>query len=480
MSLGLNQISLALRNHRMGAGGIAVPDRSILMGSFGDSRASYYIGGAASSPDLNDNAVSRDLLASLTNTVGCSAFSKFGADIESTADGGCSGEQSSQWNAADRVPGTKEYVNFILVASDVIYIQYCTNNIQALVTSAATRDSTASACIGHLQALITQLLADGKVVIWGTTLQRSDTIGGNAYGAANAVNRRECCEYIAYGNGGAIAGMIPWIQAHAQYGVRLIECDLAPLFNLGGASTGAYLDTQWAPDGCHVNYAGSRREAKAVIDRLRLLPGYSYRGVKPMWRSTGSNLIHALNATTVPNAGRAVSNCALPTASFGTTVEGYPYVSWDVVPSGAGAGSFKFEICPDVGTNGGRTPLGGTFAVGDRLKNRIFVNAFKTGSPATAPDVNNLFMYMYCSYIGGVPGLQQRQYGQTGAGVNNHTEIDDMASYSAPPLTMTGDSSLIGAPAAGSGLRLFIQCNFPITATPFTLQVVKPELYKIA
>ena len=75
--------------------------------------------------------------------------------------------------------------------------------------------------------------------------------------------------------------------------------------------------------------------------------------------------------------------------------------------------------------------------------------------------------------------MQQIQNGVSGQGTALHAEADIEAQYVMQPLKMTGDSSLIGAPAGGSGLRMYIQIYFGITPTPFRVRWTAPEVMKV-
>lgn len=448
----------------------------IKLASFGDSRADL-MGGGSTGPDQYDGLAVRAYRATWTNnsTFFCS-LPEFMDDIIITTNGGCSGEQTAGWNSGGRLGG-RTYAAVLALPWDAIFIQYGTNDIKNNVISTATRDSVATTVITNLQALINQLLSDtvnnSRKIIFQTTMQRSDTTGDNAYGATNAVNMRDCCDYINYGNGGSITGMVAWIQALPEYNSRIFIHDISTLMNIGGAQTGAYLDTTWAPDGCHVSYRGARRISLSYATLLRTI--YSDRGIKPLYRRSSGNCIPS--ATSSYYGNEILSHCSKSAITYGTDAQGRSYGETTITPDNVAVGSYKFELLADVGTNGGRTPLGPTFAVNDLLQARALLTIDDGAGNASV--VNNVYFTMYCSYIGGTPGLQTNQNGQATQGTGTHNVADVVAQYLTPVIKMTGDSSLIGAPAGGSGLRLFIQIYFGITSTPFRVRWTSPEIRHI-
>lgn len=445
---------------------VSTPTGAITIATYGDSRATLWSG--AVTGDMY-NGTTRNIRNSLTNhSSAYLTLPMFMSDIALSADGGASGEQTTTWNSATRGLGYKGPAAIAALNWDIMLIQFGTNDVVNLVTSAGTRDSTASSVIANIQATISYFLATGRKVVWQTTMQRT-----SAGFVANQALRQECTDIINYGNGGAITGLKAWCEAQPEYGTRLYVHDIQALVNAGGVSTGAYADVAWLADNTHPGYYGARRIAKDLAVLLRTI--YSSRGVPTLYRSTGNNLIPAVSAAYY--GGETLSNCSKSAITYGTDSNGRSYGQTTITPNNVTAGSYKFELLPDVGTNAGRTAVGGTFAVNDLLQGRVLLT-IDDGSGGVSV-ANNVLLYMFCSYIGGTPGLQQIQNGVSGQGTSLHAEADVEAQYALQPLKMTGDSSLIGAPAGGSGLRMYIQIYFGITPTPFRVRWTAPEVRKV-
>lgn len=73
---------------------------------------------------------------------------------------------------------------------------------------------------------------------------------------------------------------------------------------------------------------------------------------------------------------------------------------------------------------------------------------------------------------------------QNGANVQGtalYAEPDTNFQYVVQPMKLAvgADSSLIGAPSGGSGLRLWVQIYFGITPTPFRVRWTAPEVRKV-
>ena len=441
----------------------------IRVATFGDSRSDP--AGGSGGPNLYDG-INRDFGSSFANNSSAiGRLTTFMRDAVLVANGGVGGETTVGWNGSRTFGRT--FAAITALSWEVIVIQYGTNDVNT-VTSTATRDSVATSAVTNLQALITALIRTGRKIVFQTVIQRSDSTGANAYGAANAVNRRDCCDYINYGNGGAITGMVPWIQALPQYNSQVFVHDVSTLMNVGGVQTGAYLDTTWASDGCHPSGNGSRRLCASLATLLRTI--FADRGHFPLYRSFGQNLIPAVSSTYY--GGEVLTNCTKSAITYGIDSDGHAYGETTITPNNVTAGSYKFELLPDVGTNGGRTAVGGTFVANELLQARVLLTVDDGAGGASV--VNNVAVLAFCSYIGGSPSLQQISHGQTTQGTTAFAEADTKAPYIVQPLKMTGDSSLIGAPAAGSGLRMFIQIYFPITPTPFRVRWSAAEFRKIA
>lgn len=450
----------------------------IRIAGYGDSRADN-MGGSSGGPDLYDGITSRDLRVSLTNpSTFINTLPIYLNNCALVVNGGCSSTETTTWNSASRLAG-RAFNLFCSLDWDVVIIQYGTNDIQNNVNSTGTRDSIATLVSTNIKNLITAILNNPltatRKIIFQTTMQRDTSATGyNTF----TVEKRDCCDYVNYGNGGAIQGVVPWIQAHAKFNTQIYIHDIQALTNVGGVSTGAYLDTaNFSTDGTHLNYAGARKVAKSCATLIRSI--FPYAGIFPPYRAvTGNNLIPAVNGTYV--GGQTTSNCAASAITYGTDANGYPYAEVTVTPNNVAAGNYKLEFLPDVGTNGGRTPLGGTFVKDDFIVGESYIT-IDNGSGEAPTSVNNCAFYMYCSYIGGTPSLQTRQFGIVGQNTTGaHQEADVLAHYVNLPLRMTGDSSLIAAPSAGNGLRLYFQIYFGITNVPFRVRWTKPGAYIVS
>lgn len=439
--------------------------------TYGDSRATLVSGTA--SPDMfSTDGVSRSCRTSVTNQpCWVSSLPLFRKDCVITVDGGVSGEVTNSWNGGAR-SGGKTNTAVKALPWDAIFIQYGTNDIQQGINSTldATRVTVANAAAANIQALITDLLTTGRVVIFQTCMQRS--VAG--YSTTYSPDRVITCDYLNYGNGGSVQGMVPWCTAHAAYGTKLFVHDVQALTNIGGVATGANADTAWLGDGIHPGYYGARRianTAKTLLDTI-----FPARSVNlPFFRAVGPNLMPAVSSTYY--GGEILSTCTKSAITYGTDSDGRPYGEVTITPSGTGY--YKFELLADVGTNGGRTPLGGTITAGDLIKYRAFLT-IDDGAGAVAATVNNVFLGFYVSYIGGTPALQQTLNGQNTQGATTHALPDNAAEYILEPtkIAVGGDSSLIGAPAGSSGMRAYHQIYHTVGAA-YRVRWTAPEFRKV-
>lgn len=451
----------------LAAGG---PLQAIKIATYGDSRATL-VSGVASPDMFSTDGVTRSCRTSVTNQPAwMSSLSIYRNDCVLTCDGGVSGEVTSSWNSGSR-SGGKTITAIKALSWDLIVIQYGTNDIQQGINSTAdaTRVSVANATAANIQALITSLLATGRKVVFQTCMQRS--VAG--YNTTYSTDRVICCDYLNYGNGGSVQGMVPWCQAQPEYGTQLYVHDVQALTNIGGVSTGANVDTAWLGDGIHPGYYGARRIAKDfktnILDAI-----YPARGTLVPWlRATGPNLIPSpLSATYFSST---LSNCSQSARTYGVDGLGRDYVEVTVTPNNVSAGTYTVQLLPDVGTSGPRTPLGGAFSAGDLIKSRVFLTC-DDGSGGVSV-VNNIAMFHYTSYPS--TGLQTTQNGQNTQGASMPLEADIEAQYVIEPTKMSQDSSSIGAPTASSGMRLHMIFYFGITPTPFRVRWTAPEVRKV-
>lgn len=451
---------------RLPGGAAAVPTGAIAIATYGDSRATLFSG--AFTGDMY-NGTTRNVRISLTNhSTAYLTLPMYMSDIALTTDGGASGEQTTTWNSPTRGLGSKGPAAIAALTWDIMLIQFGTNDVVNLVTSAGTRDSTASSVIANIQACINYFLATGRKVVFQTTMQRT-----SAGFVANQALRQECTDIINYGNGGAITGLVAWCQAQATYGTQLYVHDIQSLINVGGVSTGAYADVQWLGDETHPGYYGARRIAKSLATLLRTI--YTSRGVPALYRSAGNNLIPAVSSSYY--GSETLNNCSKSAITYGVDADGRSYGQTTITPNNTAVGYYRFELWADVGTNAGRTPLGGTFSVNDLIQGRVFLTVDDGAGGVSV--CNNVLYFVFCSYIGGTPAQQQIQNGVNLQGTALNAEADVAAQYVMQPLKMTGDSSLIGAPSASTGLRMYLQFFFGITPTPFRVRWTAPEFRKV-
>jgi lysophospholipase L1-like esterase len=443
--------------------GITVPLGAIKIATYGDSRSQL---AGIPAADLYDGASRNFRIAFANQPTAFASIPLYMADVVLTADGGVSGEYTSGWSSAGR--GTSKGPAVVAALDwDVMVMQYGTNDT-ANVTTIGQRDSVATAAIANIKACITYFLATGRKVVFQTIMQR--TAAGFI---TNAALRQECTDIMNYGNGGAIDGLVPWCQAHVAYGSQLYVHDIQALINVGGASTGAYADGTWFTDGTHPNYYGARRIAASLAVLLRSI--YASRGFPTMHRAVGNNFIPAVSSTYY--GGEVLTNCARSAITYATDANGRAYGQVTITPNNVTAGSYKFELLADVGTNSGRTPVGGTIATNDLVEGRVFLT-LDDGSGGISV-VNNVAIFVMAAYIGGTPANQLIQNGTNSQGTTLHGEADNEFQYVVQPLKITGDSSLIGAPAAGSGHRMWIQVLFGVTPTPFRVRWTAPEIRKV-
>lgn len=442
------------------------PLDNYLFATFGDSRVDPF-NGVARGPDLF-NAVNTGARGSPSPFT--DYLPQFRNDFVHTANGGVGGDTSGNWNSGSRTQG-RTITAVLALPWEAIMIQYDANDVTG-ASSTATRDSIAIACIANNQALITALL-NGKPnakVIFQTCMQRTETFANespNFY-------RRDCCDYINYGNGGAITGMTAWIQAHPLYNTRLFIHDISSLMNVGGAQTGAYLDPAWTGDGLHVNASGGRHIANDFATVFSTVFPRKFSGITPVYRSTGENYVAYVSSSSYKS--QQLSHCSVSSVTYGTDADGYKYGEMTVTPDNVANGTISFSIHADTGTNGGRTPVGPTFAVNDLLQSRMILT-IDDGSGGVPPAIQNVFTEFTCIYIGGTPANQLVDNGVASAGTVIESLADITAAYSIR-MKMTGDSSLIGAPAPTSGLYTKVTVYFATSSTPFRIRFY-PEIRKI-
>lgn len=435
---------------------------AILYGTLSDSREDWDSG--VSGPDMLDGVL-RQLRngAGQTNVQPTIYLPWIRPDMEMVANGGASGTQLNIWNSGAR-PNGRTITALNALAHVLEFTQFPTNDIHLNVVDVATRDSIATRCINDFIALLANRVAAGKKVVWGTGIQRSDSIGGNAYGSF-ALLKQQCCDTI---NTAIIA------HINATYTATQVQiADLRAITNLGGALTGAYLDTAGAPDGCHLNQRYARRVA-AVYSTCVTNLGYPPRGVQPVHRATGPNLLATLstaNVGTSGNGGTILSNCTISAPDF-TPYNGESCVTYTVTPTGIGF--FATQLVANVGTSGGNTPPA-TIATGNKVKARVIatIDDFAGG----VCSIDNIDLLMYATF-----SVAPEQIVRNGTLENVSGSLSDYpivdANIGLVALTMPAGSSEIGAPAFGNGLRLWPFFYFQAGA-PFRVRL-RPAMHVVS
>lgn len=293
----------------------------ILFETVSDSREAWVSGG--SGPNVFDGTT-RDIRsgAGLTNVPASMFLPWIRQDLEIVADGGCSGTELSIWNSGAR-PDGKTMTALNGLGAGLTIIQFLTNDVQGNVVDAATRDSVAATRRINVNALIADRVAAGRKVIVATCIQRSDVTGANAYLTNTALKR----DSVDIWNGTLLTD----VAANYPSGTQVRVADLRALTNLGGALTGAYVDTALFPDGCHGNQLVARRICGVYNTALNAL-GLTTRGVQPMHRATGAAEQQLKNGTLENIVGtfadaaiiRAKIQCAARTMPAGSSEIGAP------------------------------------------------------------------------------------------------------------------------------------------------------------
>lgn len=451
---------------RIAMSGLTVPSTAVKIATFGDSRANIS-STVAGDANLNDkqNRAQRTAYTSQPSSMASLTF--FLPDFELVANGGVSGDEASGWDSGSRAITTTE---LFAVESDVVVIQYGTNDAQNDVSSAATRDSVSARVIQDLKEIIAAILATGRKVVWETTMQRSLNTGAFAYGEANGETRRDCIDLVNN-------AMITWVEAHGQYGTNLALSDLRALMNEGAATSGAYIDplSTYMVDGAHVTWLGGIECARITSQALRSLYP-SVAAQKTLVSGAPTNLITGVSATNVFNPATGTSNATGGAFTFGTDSNGFPYVEQTVTVTGANA-SFPIDVAADIGTNNGRTAPN-TVEVGDTLQARFMVTV-DAGDGSPSDKVWNIYCQLVATYIGGSPAAQVLVNGHATNGTAVMTGDFDEAIHQVWGLQLTGDSSLIGAPASGAGLRYQARFYATTGTGTFRIRITNPEIRKM-
>jgi len=426
--------------------------------TFSDSREAWVSGG--SGPNVFDGTT-RDIRsgAGIANVPATMFLPWIRQDLEIVADGGCSGTELSIWNSGAR-PDGKTVAALDALNAQVSIIQFDTNDVQGNVTDATTRDSVAASRRINVNALIANRVAAGKKVIVGTCIQRSDVTGANAY-VTNPTFKRDSVDIW---NGTLIAD----VAANYPSGTQVQVADLRALTNIGGATSGAYVNTTLFPDGCHGNQLVARRICNVYNTALNAL-GLATRGVQPMYRATGNNLIDSLTTSNVGTTatGTILNNCTISAPSF-ALVNGNPAVTYTVTPSGIGF--FSTQIVANVGTIANSPP--NTFLTGDKVAAQVFLTVDDGAGGVSA--CNNIDLLVYSTFT--VAPEQQLKNGTLENIVGTFADSAiTRAKIQVAARTMPAGSSEIGAPAFGNGLRFFPFIYFA-NGAPFRVIFERPEI----
>lgn len=435
------------------SGETPLPNEVIKLASLSDSREDYESG--ATGPNLLDGT-ERDTRTSPTNTQSGMYLPWLRNDVEVAYNYGASGTECALWDSGAR-PNGRTFASLMASDADVVLIQFGTNDVQGNVTDAATRDTIRARVVADLQEMIDAIVAGGKKVIWQTTIQRSDSTGAVAY-ITNTVVKRDCVD-------GINSDMIAWIAAnHAATDVQV--ADLRASLNVGGVATGAYLDTTYADDGCHLNQLGALRAAtitKTALDNL-----FSYRGIVPMLGAVGDNMIGALSASNCGTTatGTILFNCSIAAPDFSdVTIDGtaYPAVTYTVTPSAAGF--FATQILATA-----------SFAANDEIKAQVFLTVDDGSGGVSVAD--NVDVIHYSTFI--VAAEQRIDNGN----LNNNSgslaaQAITNARVSTVARTMPAASTDVVAPTFGSGLRIMPFIYFQNGAA-FRVRFVDPQIRTVA
>lgn len=433
-----------------------VPHGLIKIASFGDSRATLTDTGGV---DMNDRTAYPIRPNYDTQPSAMCSIPFFVRDCELVCNGGVSGSRAEDWDSGSR---TITLAQIIAVDSDLVVVQYGTNDIQLLVTDATSRDTTATALTGHLQDIITYFLGQGRKVLFQTIMQRTSA----AY-STGTVFKRDCCDTVN-------TAMVAWVQAHASYGTDLALSDLRVLTT--GATSGAYATTTYLPDGTHPGWLGGIEIARIDQAGIRMLYPTD-EGQYPMVGCTGNNLVNGLSSANVFNPSTGASNATGGAFTFGTDADGLPYVEQVVTLTGANA-ALPIDIHCDVGSNGGRTPPN-TITAGDVLNARAMVT-ITDGAGNFSPKVWNIHTQLLCTYIGGTPGLDVLRNGQATNGSSVMQGTFENAAHQIWGMTLGGGSSSIGAPSNENGLRMQIRPYATTGTGTFTIRITDPQVRKQA
>lgn len=448
--MGLRFTLLAAALSALSAG----PTSIIRVATFGDSRAD--LDPTTTGPDLFDG-VRRDVRATELVQPASAFLPLFMPDCDFIGNFGLSGSEVSGWDGARSFGRT--FVAMLAAEPDLVIWQYGTNDFQNDVSDSTTRDSVSARAIADSQEAITDLIEAGIKVVFETCMQRRESVGTFAYGSG-AVFKRDACD--AYNT-----AMLAWCAT--QDTSMLAVADNRAAMNIGGATTGAYASASFIPDGAHNNARGGVAVARLDAAAARTL--FADRGLPTMLRGTGNNLIHEVSATTVP-APTAI-NCSASAASYGT-VDDDEYVQWTVTPGGSDS-LFIVQILADVGTNGGRTPPN-TFASGDKLKAEYLLT-LDDGSGG-APSATNAWSLFYTTLL--TAGLQQVWNGgnfHAPSAFSAGAVVDGRVSLTA--LEMPAGSEQIGAPSAGSGMRLHLIFYAPASGAAYRVRIRRPQIRAI-
>lgn len=446
----MHGLNLALAQQRNGAGGGGASSRNGF--PFGDSRADVTFGDVTIGADLHTGAALTRIGGSPSSTTHHAYIPYLLPDFEFSANGGVSGDNMANWASGARL---RTAAACVALGGQWVTVQGGTNDIFNGVSDAPTQASVRAALVTNLQAICTYFIGFGFKVVWETIFQR--TAAG--YGAASTF-KRDCCDQVN-------SDMITWCAGQGTTNLRV--SDIRAITNIGGVTSGAYLLAAYADGtGTHLNYTGVWAVLPTLCAQLRLF--FSDNGLPAMYRGTGTNLVATVDATSI--LGVNPINCTLNSTSY-LPVGGDPAVTFMVTPGGADS-LFMVEVHADVGSSGPRTPAN-TISIGQKIKGE-WLCTLDNGSGGIS-SAWNLWTNWYATFIGG-PAEVRTQVSDNAAGVTAMAALAN-GRVMTVPLTLTGNSSNIAAPAAGTGMRFWIIVYAPAGGAQYRLIVRRPRMQAI-
>lgn len=233
-----------------------------------------------------------------------------------------SGDQAVNWASASRSSG-RTFIDLSTADADVVFIQYGVNDIVA-------GGKTAAQTAGYLQALIAQIFATGKLVVFESILPINAPIATpSAFQATiDATN----------------ALMQAWL---ANFPLQAVYIDTAATFKAGGTlASYAYIDSV---DGIHPTRLGAQTQGQIIANGVRtLLPKRNGAYMAPS--SPASNLISQVPVSGVTTQYNVVgTGSASVTQSNGQDENGF-YYEWNITVN-ALSGNSECQVFGQISAN---------------------------------------------------------------------------------------------------------------------------------